>query len=577
MKSNQVLLPQEPQSIDSIRPSVACDIETLGLGGEYIIGGLKTESGATSYYRNAGDLVKAFLTRSNRNSEMIIHNADYDMRYILPYLMGYETHISVNGSGRIIHCKVTNNKDTWYIRDTYALMPEKLAKLAGLAGMPKLDIGLASGVTFDADNSEHMEYLERDIVMLSKAYTGYCNNLYDTYQIGPARTAGSTAVRAFRRTMKAPYFRQRTEIENLARNGYYGGLTFLRTINPMANTIKIDANAMYAASMRRYGVPVRAGSYTTKEVAHRPGIYNCRVHAGDNVTFTFVPYRNKNNILWPKGKYNTVLPSITIDLARRYGYEIEVIDGYYFDGIEYIFDDFINGCETLERQQKERNTGAYIVYKILRNSLYGKFAQRAENKSYHLTEIPPETAFPVIDNSGKFVPNLWQETNSQEYGYFMPLWAAWITAGARAILTEMVYNLGPENVCYGDTDSIVVSTDALANSDITFGNMYGEWKIEKGYRVFQALAPKLYYGITDDNEIELKHKGIPIGNISLEDMQKITKETPLKVEFIRLNKAIKTLYKDSTVLQSRTVRNVETSDRWVVLENGIVVPVTIWE
>lgn len=576
MKSNQILLPLEPQSIESIRPVVSCDIETKGLGGAYIIGGLKTESGEPKYFRNAADLVAAFLTRNNRNAEMIIHNADYDLRYILPHLKEYETHISVNGAGRIIHCRITHNKDVWYIRDTYALMPEKLAKLSGLAGMPKLDIGLAKGVEFDPNNDDHMQYLERDIVMLSKAYQGYCNNLYDTYQISPARTAGSTAIKAFRRTMENPYFRQRKDVETIARAGYYGGLTFLRSVRPIERAVKIDANAMYAASMLKFGVPVRSGVYTKTEHPKRPGIYWCRVTAKD-VLFTFVPYRTDNSVLWPLGTFETVLPSITIERARQYGYKIEVIEGYYFDSIEPIFDTFVRGCEALEYKEKTRGTGAHIVYKILRNSLYGKFAQRPENKSYMLTSDPPKDVFPVVDNMGRFVPDLYQQENSQEYAYFMPVWAMWITAGARAILTDMVYNLGPENVTYGDTDSLVLTTEALANSDISIGYNYGQWKIEHTYKVFQALAPKLYYGIMDNDETEIRHKGVPIGTVSLEDLQNISKDTPLEVNFTRVNKAIKSLYMESTANQKRTIKTVHTSERWRVTESGDVIPVIIGE
>lgn len=579
MYNPKILLPQVEQSIDSIRPSIALDIETVGLGGDYIIGGIAHENETPTYYKTPQELVKNTLSKRNRNHDIIIHNADYDMRYILPYLQDYDTQICVNGTGRIIYCKISKNKDTWYVRDTYALMPEKLAKLAPLAKMSKLDIGLADGIIFNPDDSQHMEYLERDIIMLSRAYYGYCTGLYDAYQISPARTAGSTAIKAFRRTLSQPYYRQRKEVENIARSGYFGGLTFIRDIRPNENVIKIDANAMYAASMRRFGAPVKSGTYTTEEVPNLPGIYKCKVHASINIPFTFVPVRNGNTVLWPIGDFVTVLPTITIGLARKHGYDIEVIEGYYFDELEYIFDEFVNKCETLEKEQKLAGSGSYIVYKILRNSLYGKFAQRPEGTTYYLSEKPGDNAFPVVDRYGSFVPNLYQENTEQEYGYFMPHWAMWITAGARVILTEMVYAIGPENVHYGDTDSIIVNAAALSvamdNGNISFGNVYGQWKIEGKYNVFQSFAPKLYYGIKDTGQIELKHKGVPVGSISLEDMQKITKETPCKVNFIRLNKAVKTLYNQSVIDQKRTIKIVQNGERWNVLENGVIAPIQL--
>lgn len=578
------LVPQEEQSADDIKPAIACDIETVGLGGDYIIGGLKPENQPVSYYKTAKELVREFLTRKNVGSELVFHNADYDMRYVLPEITDYDTEICVNGTGRIIYCKIRKNNHIWYIRDSYALMPEKLAKLAPLAGMEKLDIGLADGVIFNPDDSLHMEYLERDITMLAKAYYGYCSGVFDAYQIAPARTAGSTAIKAFRRTINKVYYRQRKEVETTARNGYFGGLTFLRTIKPVTDVVKIDANAMYAASMRKYGAPVRSAIATDVEIKGAPGIYRCRVTAPEDIPFTFVPMRTPKGVIWPSGKFVTILPTITIDLARKYGYKIEVLEGYYFDDLEYIFDEFVNKCEKLEKEQKALGSGSYIVYKILRNSLYGKFAQRPESTTFYLSEKEPnDDVFPVFDKLAEPVPNLWQQQTIQEYGYIMPHWAMWITAGARAILTEMVMEIGPENVYYGDTDSVIVDRTALEHligtGNISFGSLYGEWKVEGKYHVFQSFAPKLYYGVKDVEkdvqEIELKHKGVPVGNISLEDMIKITKNNPCKVEFVRLNKAVRTLYNQSAVDQKRTVKVVPDGERWHLLDNGLVRPIGV--
>jgi hypothetical protein len=71
----------------------------------------------------------------------------------------------------------------------------------------------------------------------------------------------------------------------------------------------------------------------------------------------------------------------------------------------------------------------------------------------------------------------------------LPQWSVWITANARLHLLRAVYEqLGPDAVVYGDTDSITTTCE------LPTGKAYGDFKLEKTWSQFRALAPKVYAG-----------------------------------------------------------------------------------
>jgi hypothetical protein len=571
-RASRALHRAEPTNRNTKR-AIAADTETDGLGGEFIIGALLAEPNREPlYFDTANQMVNAFITHRFRGSEMLLHNADYDMRYLLPTLErmkadGFNCRITVDGMGRIIHVRITRNNHSWYIRDTFALMPVALRNLSKLAGMPKLDIGLSSGETFNPKNAEHMEYLTRDVQMLYHAYNNFQTNLIDTFGVKPSITVGGTAIRAFTTTIPeyTCYYRQRAEVETLGRSSYFGGLTFVRTLAVVNDCVKIDVNGMYAAAMMR-GVPSGSGGYTTTEYAEYPGIYNCNVDARD-VPFKFVPVRGKHGVVWAKDKFTTVLCSNTIELARQHGYDIDVIDGFVFPEIGGVFDDFVGKCQELEN--KYMGHGAREVIKFLRNNLYGKLAQRPECKEYFITSEPEPDYTPVIDGDGEIVDGIYYKEMLQERAYMNPHWASWITATARNMLAQTVYSIGPEHCYYGDTDSIVVDKKALdvaiANGAVDIGTQYGQWKVETTYKRFKAIAPKSYIGNGADG-VEMKHKGLRKGLLSADQLEQLQiGDKPIRVEFDQLPRAINTTGNRAMRRATHKKFNVmETSERWIV-------------
>lgn len=67
-----------------------------------------------------------------------------------------------------------------------------------------------------------------------------------------------------------------------------------------------------------------------------------------------------------------MLYSAEIVNARKYGYQIEVLRGYYFTGKKTVFKDYVLQLYSL-RLEYDKSHPMNMVAKLLMNSLYGRF------------------------------------------------------------------------------------------------------------------------------------------------------------------------------------------------------------
>lgn len=469
----------------------------------------------TVHYDTPLALVADFVVFSNRSKELLLYQADYDMRYLIPALEkliadGFDVTFTMDKKCRIIFAKIRRSKHCWYIRDCSSMLPLDMQELRALARC-------------DQDTPI--------VQVLIKAYARLATTLRDTFSVRPSVTVGTTAMHAWTTTLDEHhiFYRQRPTVEAFGREGYYGGLVWVQRQAEEANCTYIDCNAMYAHSMRQ-GVPVMSPTHTHHYYQGRPGMYLCDVYCPPDIPFAFVPKRRDfgPGVSYPRGEaFETVLTSTTIELAREKGYSIEIIEGYVFEKLGYVFDNFVDKCEILEQQYK--TDGAQGVIKSLRNALAGKFGQRDEGREYYLTPTPAPDMCPCLaPMDGEIIDNLFYRFVHIDRPYMQPVWAAWITANARNMLVRAVYALGPKNCLYGDTDSIMVPASVLAdNPTVTpFGTRYGEWKVKHQFVRFVPLGPKLYGGLTDQGEYIVVAAGVQKGVLTEADMEMLRPHGP---------------------------------------------------
>lgn len=185
------------------------------------------------------------------------------------------------------------------------------------------------------------------------------------------------------------------------------------------------------------------------------------------------------------------LPEPLLELfTENYNYKIlsPTIKIILFRAVKGFFKDYIDSLYNKKQQYaKEGNKVLKDTYKLLMNSLYGKFGQR--RKTYHKVEIdnkPTNTKIPQI---------------TQFRNDYCAIATA-ITGYAKLRLTRVARSFGKRFV-YTDTDSVHILKGDLCdikNSvDVENEGTLGLWKLEHQFKKAKYLHSKCYIGIENDN------------------------------------------------------------------------------
>ncbi len=506
-------------SLDTVRDDAilfaAFDTETRGLGGELLA--ISAHVMGETFYYAGPDMLDQFLELFLSYPAPVVwyaHNAQYDWRYIIPHLIKreYTVQLNMRTETDIYQCVVLLDKKKYTMRDSWALVPSSLDDMlcTFCPELPKLKIDVEN---FDPVNPEHIAYAKRDAEGLAKALPRADTMLRDLFGVGVGHTTAGTAVKAWCNTL-APgeYHRCSTydAREQFIREAYYGGLVFLTRDdkleslddNPAAETY--DVNSSYPSVMRDFGVPSGRMVESSDYLSGLMGIYRVRVSSPDDLVIPMLPCRNiKGHMQWRRGTFDTIVTSAELIFAANHGYKIlDLYEGFAFEETIFPFDTFIKRCQSIRRDFKKQPQEA--LAKLMQNSLYGKFGSRRERlKIYH-----PESDDDMLE--GMPLENLdyfWVKKELDEAMRCIPQWAVFITAHARLKILQAVYSVGVENALYGDTDSVTVLYGHAQS--INVGDDYGQFKLEKQWRTFRAIAPKVYTGTLMDGTPLGAIKGIP--------------------------------------------------------------------
>lgn len=178
----------------------------------------------------------------------------------------------------------------------------------------------------------------------------------------------------------------------------------------------------------------------------------------------------------------------------------------------------------IRKENMEKNPTKRQLAKIFLNSLWGKFCQKPHKE--HFVTIHGYQQFiklwydPTIERSSFSFRHLGNNTWKVMYqtidSYTKPnpkyniYLAAKVTEWARTILHTEMLRIGPPNILYCDTDSIMYE---CPDSEAPSGHGLGEWvdeypndRIVKLY----VLAPKFYFLLKANGESLLKSKGVQL-------------------------------------------------------------------
>ncbi|MCG3206247.1 MAG: hypothetical protein KCHDKBKB_02981 [Elusimicrobia bacterium] len=424
--------------------------------------------------------------------------------------------------------QIVRDKQTITFRDSFRILPDKLANIAKTFGDSKVDIDFSK----ERNKDEEKQRAIKDCELLYRAlerFWGLCKS----YSSRPAITIAAQSMDIFRRgfcAMKKPL----VEHENVQREAYYGGRTEIYRYKN-ANIIEYDINSLYPFAMRERAFPV--GHCITASVDEAQisgfvkngfcGYAHCAVEAPD-MNYPILPVRVKGRLFFPTGKFSGTWTIHELEYARRNGYKLSSITCTYYQKTERIFADFISHFYAERKASKD--DFERLFYKLLMNSLYGKFGMRRERNGIAIADdffafmerwkrenvdIATTGKLPELINAEL---GIFYTTEYLQSEWIYPLWAAYVTSYSR-IYHHSIYRLC-EGLAMVDTDSFHCSNlrDGIGELTTNECNEYvsgqligpeiGQIKVVGKYAKANYLAPKVYE-LTNDKGTTRKAKGVP--------------------------------------------------------------------
>ena len=451
------------------------------------------------YYSSMSDFLVSELTTDNYGRTFFAHNGGKsDMHFVLDELLKsglgkrtFAMEMVFNGSSAFL-AKLRKRDDPrkgFTFADTLFLLKASLKKIGEWLGYQKLEL---KGGFETEDFNELRYYNERDCVLLYKAVRDLETELFEMG--GEFRiTLASSAMTLFQTRYLKEILQTMPEVNDYARQAYYASRVEVFTRECTAG-LYYDVNSSFPWSMKQSLPGLYRGtrkSFGSKPQGARHAIINATVRIRD-CYLPPAPYRDRDSrILFPTGRWRGVFTDVDIELLEREGHvieEVHQVDWYdSFTALSDYVDDLYERKAYSKGFKRE-------VYKLLLNSLYGKFAEGEFKKKMMIWpgEIgcPHKPAHPRLECISMLSPGIYvREDHMPLQHVHVPISAA-VTALSRKLLYD---NLKPcKRVHYTDTDSIVCGVDDGPRMDANIGEEVGKLKLEYILKKSHFAAAKLY-------------------------------------------------------------------------------------
>lgn len=185
-----------------------------------------------------------------------------------------------------------------------------------------------------------------------------------------------------------------------------------------------------------------------------------------NIRYPLLPYRTEGGcIIYPNGIFTGVYCSVDLEEALNDGYKILSFKrGVYWSSSKKIFSNTIEELYNIRKKLQTENNPMEYIYKLILNAIYGYMSLSINNSTIFSKEESPE-----MKNGSKITSTKLLKNGQYEHKitYRRPLiekpnhLAAFILANARKIMNNHIRKIGPENIWYGDTDSLYVPIECV--------------------------------------------------------------------------------------------------------------------
>lgn len=389
-------------------------------------------------------------------------------------------------------------------RDTMRHIPISVAAFGELLGLKKLEGGLfREGAKRSA--AAYRRRCVRDATITYRA-AKFFHDLYGELEVRPRMTLASTALNLWQEHFWAGgVYRPEPEVYDAAFSAYHGGRTQAFAVGTFRNVRMVDAASMFPWAMVTAPLPLPWGLYRRVGAGAEirgSGLYRARVTS--DLTFPMLPVRTDTGTQYPNGSWESWYVGEELQAFVRYGGRARVLEGFEFSEMVRPFDAYVARLFELKNNARGLSRTAY---KLLLNSLYGKFSQQGSR----VHAVPLDKLLAMENPPLEWRP--WNglaiySTDHEPPPWSNHVWPAFVTARARVRLAETAHRVIARGgrVLYCDTDSLmfegVVRFPKKARAP-------GDFELRGTYRQALIVGKKEYALEVKRGRWETHAKGVP--------------------------------------------------------------------
>jgi hypothetical protein len=449
----------------------------------------------------------AKIAIEHKQVRVIAHNIAYDARIlnafsILPGI-GFTPDFGIMGQSCTFF--------TFVADDTKIHLLDNSNYWQGSLNQLGQEFGIAKGhVDFDtATDVELSEYCKRDVEILIRVWQFWLQCL-DDYDLGDfAITVAGQAWNAYRHR----FMHHQIGIHNhkpacdLERASYKGGRVEVFKVGKFNGQqyYKLDVNGLYAYCMQEYPYPTKLHKVVIgRDAVETTWLANRFLCIADVILDTdqpFYPVKMNGQNAYPVGVFRTALTTPELRKALAYGH-VRAIGQVNLYKSGMLFDDFIGTLTPLRQKHKASgDTGRSAIFKMLRNSLYGKFAQRGYKQTI-IGDAPLQDVKIVkwIDaetgdkcEDWTFGGKVIRQERTGESDDSFPAISSHVSAYARTYMLMLIETIDWRNVLYMDTDCLIVTEQGYQRLAPYIDNVkLGHLKVELVSDSLEIIAKKAY-------------------------------------------------------------------------------------
>lgn len=339
-----------------------------------------------------------------------------------------------------------------------------LAAAAESFGLEKKEMKVTKVTRAHLKSKKFKEYALHDAYLCREIAIRLQRTFIDATEIDPLimKTPASTSQAAFRRRcIKQEMYCDNNRARYAALRGYRGGHAEVFERGRLKGTFtEWDFKSAYPAAVLKIGVfPIqktwRSFDKWTNAKKLKGGFVEVDFHFPKDERYPFLPVDVDDGTIYPREGHGWVTLQ-EAQYARSVGAKVRLYQGYGYIKGTTALTDYFQWC--IEQRAKAKGA-AKVMYKLLANSLTGKFVQA-------ITKIDVETCKKIAEIGGYYLDEVLQldysdlitlaegleiKCHASVGPVFMPEWSGLITGYTRTALAQMIRT---SDAVYCHTDSV---------------------------------------------------------------------------------------------------------------------------